>query len=1511
MKQQHHPIDIKTYQKGINSDTNKEILGSSEAGEHVDSLNMRSVSMDGDNLAKKKIKGESLLYDKIDNRCFLSTPGILSDAYECMMTQEVNDHIVEIWASPIAGEYPLMRVDGQVVLMSPDFPVDVNHPLQYHKNENCISGEIYVTNNNTPPMVFSLKDLMDNSAMTPTGSCTQKYFDDFNIDEYVIQTTGTLYKPAFIKQVAGVSPASYDATFGTIGLAVGSYSYSYRYVSTEGDRTPFSPITELIPVVKNNSSQFSPYFPYSRTFSADPNISAPTSYGNHIRIKYENNSEFSFIEIRRDAWYAGDPVETAPISEIIGSIAITSGLNIVNVLDRAEPNFEGLTILDIAEQTAQNSTIKRAKAIRYFNERLYLMNIGYASKDLEGEIGFVDDNDPLFPTIENLGKPGHKHVYNAAMYKSNMRGERTGFGIVLFDKNNNASYGQSIPNSDNYQFPNRRDIVSSDTLGTSYLGVVEAATVDGTVDNTHEVFDHYDSVRRSEFDTSGGAELIGLKDGDPYYTLNPTSQNDTTSDYEYQINDGYGNGAIPGDNSYNPKGFGLNYYAQGIAFKGITTYPADWSEGFSVVQTDPARRVVAQGLGFYELTEAEGISGDDGQKGTNSFWAYFPDLELLFPDVYEDFINNPTSFQLQLVSPLGYYSEVHGSYFDGIAGRHKGLDMITYAGILRDGINLTETPSATDFNPGLAANGYGGINVSSPGQFNYDYVAYGRYTNRFTTDSPAFPSNQQGNKVFPILDASDVTTNSGIQGYVRVEIDPTSTGSIYNTSGPNSLPAPDLDSFDDGVMEWREPMYIINLIKNDAQINPGLTTQYKYSANYVKFKSLVLESTGALSQSSLLVSERWEDCIPRINGQVYNAYSNLYRFVSVVDANGISRKWLNVTFESVPFVTSLLSNMALNGFDTVTDASGSYDVYGIYTSTQTTDGGICPIFTLNFVNRSGYTQFTVPAANSKVFVEYDNRIPVRVFSGDTYINQSIWAVLDNEYGNDGEPIDNLNEFRWNVPFPYKSYKYADGYRIVKNSDPWNYETLNPYFNNTGIFSAFIRQLVTMWTAETRINLSFAFNNESPDKANSDQFFPLINYIPRPYKWNSGSEDDRTTFQNNNHLNPRYFDDYGYEWNLWRYGGFRFIPQTNLDYSKSQTTNIYTSVPTVGFEEQTDFCTRIVWSERRPMNIQNTPTVKTFPPANYFDISDDTGEIKFGWSALSNDKGNNLYALTNSGICLLLVDKRIISEINANELATVGSDIGGILNQLWIDRTIGMSDETWRSWAEYTNVLFFVNNTSSYVFSENNLIEIARTGYYELLRRKFLSIIGTEYSSRLSGGYNILTKEYIFNVDSGESFSTMIYGVDQNALQCQSSYNFDKYLHLNNRFFGMKDMKTFELGIGNQIDGQDMECYVSNVSDKEIYFDKEFIRIRVNSNSKPEKIYFYDSYQDYIANNFSSVVDSSINVIKNYYGYECYIPRKAVTPNYRQQGRVVLFKIVSSADEDFVISSTGVQYKALK
>ena len=1500
MKQQHYDIDEKSYSKGIKSDVNAEILGASgEEGSHIDSVNMRSLSMDGHNFAKKKIKGEELLYFGVDNRCIGGTGLPLSNTYLCMSVMEIQNHIIEIWADTDALSAPFIRVDGKIVLQSNDFPIYVTHPIQCEKNENCVGGEMYITNNLTPPMVFSLKDLMLNSGMDYSGQigvCTDKYFDGFLINEYTVSVSSSLYKPAFIETVEGFS-GTYSSVIGTSGIPVGSYSYSYRYVTTDGDRTSWSPITELIPVVRSQSNSFAT-FPSIRTYGDEPDISNPTAYGNHIRIRYDNALGFEFIEVRRDSWYNGDGIGSAPVSEIIGSVQIEPNIvSVLDILDRTNAE-EAQEIITLDEQTAQMSSINRAKTLRYYNERLYLMNIGYNSKDINDAVDFIDPDNPSFPTIEKIGQKGHKSTYNSTYYKSNMRGEKISTAVILYDESNNFSYAKKI--EDNFTFPNRRDKVSIETLTTSYKGVVQAADVDNQISFTHEVFDHENAIDKND---NVIANILERGDRE-YQPFNPVSQTDSNGDELVQnVNIAVGiNSLANSDTYYSPKAFGLDYYSIGYTFKGFDTINKpipNWVSGFSVVQSEPAKRVIAQGMGYYRLENTGGTFRPNGGKATDEFYVYFPDLDTdtgLYPQVIDSLLNDSTGYKLQLVSPLGFFTECY-SFLNNV-GNDDALDLITYNRVLRE--NGAINPTANALN-----SGYNG------------YTGYGKWIN--PTNNTLFNGVTNGNEEFNIIDIEEVITDSGVSKYLKIKLD----RSFYAEWGGNGF----IDSSDTSVKEWQEPMYVVNLIKSDAQVVNGLTTQYKYTGHYIKMNSDVATVTTQMQTgfSTPLVSERWEDCVPKLTVNTFagwNLYDYYKRFVFVKDSNGVERRWLNVTYETAAYINQVLSDIATNGYALIFDAVGSYNVYGVYKNSESLQSSGALIVNLDFYwfNQAFPVDLMIPPANSRVVVKYDNRIPVRVFGGDTYINESIWAVKDIRYDKNANIVNPSEEFKIELAFPYSSYTLSGGIQILNNPalvSNWIQDERTMRFGR-GTAGASIRQLISVWTAETRTNLSFAFNNE--DTLHSlDQFFPLKNYVMRPYKWQDGQFDNgASAVYADNHIFADYETDYGDEFNNWGMGGFRFRPQTNIDYSKNQNTLLITSVPTVGFDEQTDFCTRILWSEKRPINAQNTPTVRTFPAGNFYDISDDTGEIKKAFSAISSDKGNNLYAFTDSGVCLLMVDKRVISEINGNELATSASDIGGILNQIWIDKTIGMDDETWRSCAEYSNTLFYTNNVSSYMFKENQLVDIALSGYKERLNKEFIPMIGKEYDNHLTGGYDVLHQEYIVsfrpdNVSRNRPETTLIFGVQQGALQCRSSYDYDQYLYINNLLYGMKNANTYLLDSGNQINGQDIVASLAGVSDKQAYFDKEFLRIRVNSNVKPEQIEFYDSYENYIAGVPSSIVDAvAVPLsIKDYYGYECYIPRKMLAPYGRQQGRVLIFNIKNSNDENFLVTSTGVQYKTLK
>jgi hypothetical protein len=1537
MKQQHHPVDKKSYEKGINSDSNKEILGTKE-GEHVDAKNMRSIPMDGDNLAKKKIKGEELLYPNIDNRCVGGTGLPLSEQYECMMTQEINGHIVEVWGALEQYDLPaLIRIDGKITLMSEDFPVLADYPLEYHKNEACIGGEFYITDNRVVPMVFNVKDLLINSGInvgSDTGLCTTKYFEDFNLEEYTVGVSSSLYKIAFIKQQSGTGN-QHDFVFGSDGLLVGSYSYSYRYATEVGDRSAWSPVSEIIPVIAGKSN-ISPELPKVGNFSKDPSL-VPSIFGNEIRLKYDNENGFEFIEIRRDGWYFGSTLNSPPVSEVIGAFPIDEGLNTVNILDYASnvETEEVLTEDDILDTPQQ---VESAKAIRYFNSKLWLMNVKYASRDVDDVVNIIDELDPVFSTVEKIGKKGHVDVYHSTYHKSNMRGEAHGFGVLLFDSTGSKTYAKSIV--DNFQFPNRRDEMSSDSLGTSYYGASIAATTQGTVGYTHEVFDLEDAVGRED-----EAEMNILQDRyptllsgpvnvGPYKTMHPISQTDSASDYGSRVNVKVKEALE--DNfyaDYDPKAFGIDYYSQGLAFKGLETSGLEKFDGFSVVQTNPAKRVVAQGFAFYDIrSHGGGALKENSSKSRNSVIVNFPDLDGdigISPQVIEELLTNVGSnspYRLELVSPLGHFTEIHGwaqKYFpellgnpnvEGFDAKSQNADIISYCRVLH--------AKNGEINPGFYnTDGIGG-----------GYTAFGTWREGTVAapffQDPLFPNTNPGS--FTIEDFQEVATQTGVGINYRVTLD----ANIYDQEFASGLTQ---DIANVGVRKWTEPMYVVNIVKEEAQINPGILTSYNYTGHYIKLKSKILVSDGTSIQSATLVSERWEDCIRSLSGQVFNNYSSLERFTWVTSSDDTPRRWLNITGKTQAQIDAIQNDITANGFHTITDSSGSYDVYGTYTHQETLNGS-AKIFTLTFSDLLD---------GDIVEVRYDNRIPVRVFGGDTYVNEHVWAYQDNEYENNiGESVG--AEFGINIPFPMAAYKKAENYLILRRSI--GVETITgPVFlsnNNIGNFRwdsglaggaaplgginpCNIRQLIVMWTAETRTNLSFSFNIDSEKTNYAQQSFPLKNYIPRPAKWRDGSEEtfppDAGNFLEKNNMHLEYYDDYGDEWIHWTKGGFRYKPQVNIykpqvniDYSKKQTTEIVTSKPAIGFEEETEFCTRILWSVTRPINIQSSPSVRTFPPSNFHDISDNTGEIKFAWDA-DSAKGNNLYALTDSGVALILTDKRILSEINSNELATIGSDIGGVVTELWIDKSKGMDRETWRTWAEYSNTLFWVNSTSSYSLSDNVITDLAEGGYSELLRDKFIPKFdanGGEFS-KLAGVYDILHKEYYATADnrgqSGENHSTLIYGTTQEALQCQSDYRYDKYLAVNNKVYGMKKMETFELGVGNLLDGDTYECYLTGVSDADTYSDKEFIRIRVNSKSKPKRIEFYDDYEQYKTGVPSSIVDATADPIniKDYFGFECYVPRKELAPHNRQQGRLVIFKIVSDEDENFFVSTTGVQYKTLK
>jgi hypothetical protein len=1725
MKQVHQPHDIRMYAKGANRDLDDELMALAE-GQYIDACNMRTNPMDGDNSSAKKIKGEVSLYPNIDNRCNIGTGLPLSTSYECIGVSEINRNIVEFWADAAEVEPSMIRVNGQIVLMSDEFPIQAKYPLQIAKNESCIGGEVYITDYNVTPMIFNIKDLLLNSGIdvgTEQGDCTTKYFADFNLEEYLLILTRAVDRAAFVKLDAG-GGAVYDKIFGTLGLNVGYASWSFRYVTTAGDRTAWSAPTPLCPIIKRSSSGCT-NFPYVQSISKDPDTSSPSIFGAHIKFRVNNEDNYDFIEVRRDSWDAGGILGAPPTSVIAGVYDLINGqFGIIDILDKGGSE-EILTIDDVTEVMA---AVSRAKAIRYFNEKLYLMNIEYGSRDIDAEVTLIgeDTNTPAFPTVQKIFKAGHSDPYTGAYYKSNMRGEKEGYAIILWDDQGQWTYAKKITGAENYENPSRRFVTTSEADGTSYLGTVRAANTDGEVSQTYEVFDLADATQKTDFcswknildkelnvgnpnkiagDGLSPLQPRGVQPNLPSNILSNCPKLDTDirpdgllgvrgatigsalyAPYSQDSNCDAGGGTTNGIGhdyivnlavstdtifktriNYRPNGFSPDYYSLGTAFKGVNVDAADfpkWATAFSIVKTPSAGKVVAQGLGFYNMITADNLgTGSNTTKETNSFAIYFPDLDAetgINPTVIEEMKTNPASFAIELVSPLGFFSEIFS--FDqnlsvgNVDKDDSRVDMISYCRIIRD----DDTGVNTDINP-LESNQMGIKDDPNPlAGGGARYVAYGKWRAK-TQFSPQFADGQNGERYFDLSAATNITekTVGGGQTYYILTGD-TFTGAFYreNTAGASH------SFIDADVQDWHEPVYAVNIIRRAANIPDTNTTDYLYAGHYQKIKSLIGISDGTVSQIYPLVDERWEDCIQKYSGQVQNAYDTLERFVRVKDASGNIRRWLNVDNKSAIDLTTILTSLQATGSHDVTDTSGTYTIYGVYRSTQGSDA-TAPTFDIvfNWFDTTYSREFFVPDNGDEIYVYYDKRIPIRVFGGDTWINENVWALQDNRFDAGSNTVAEGEDFKLNVGFPHMVYYLNDRIYIANRTTGSNKIQNGVEFqfsNSLGLSQARMRQMILMWTAETRINLSFAFNNESgvgdvtPNR--NTEYFPLKNYIMRPYDWKDDLFESGTAadVMDDNNMTADYTDVYGKEYLLWGWGGFRYRQRVNIDYSKYDNTRRYNSVPQVGFEEQNLFCTRIIYSNPRPINVQNTPTVRTFPEDNVFDLDDGTGEIKFAWSA-DSAKGNNLYALTDSGVALLLVDKRILSEINANELATIGSDVGGILSTLWLDREVGMSDEMWRSAAEYRNRLYWVNNDSAFSLEANVVSDIGRVGYHSKIYPEYIEKMDSGYTDYVTGVYDVLHDEYwvnfkkggqniqshtfqsrlqvvddlygdgafsgsYFGVAEGETLEltilsdvvgvsgsgvllggttgnllrnqvcikvaqaspypisvwgfigttlTLLVTLNQGECSCfkatfeensdggvsdvidswkvteceiesfacptlawqentKSSatrgsslgawqggfdYNFDRYLSFDNKTYGMRDAETFLLDEGRIINGQQIEAFVIQASVPAQFKDKEFIRIRVNSDNKPVKVEFFNDLPQLLAGNVQAELDTVTNplALKDYYGFEQFIPRKTAAPKNRMQGRLLIFKIIHNLDEDFRVSTTDVQYKLLK
>ena len=823
--------------------------------------------------------------------------------YVCIGLTWLNGYVVEFWRYTVEdNEKTLIFLNGEEVANHEDIPGDENHYLDMDSNSE--TGELFITDGKQPPVVYVVSDLWNEKS-------NETYKSNYDKALYEINTYSELSQPRFVRL---------ESVHAFGGLWAGSYAYAMRYCTFGGDKTNWSQVTPYIPVPDSYSADPNPYVPGHKTYGRRASPS-PTRYGIRMRIRVVNQAGYDFIELKRFTHKKDTPIEYPPQKEYLTLSVDVFGEEVdinenpYGVIEFVDTHNLEWLVLD-EEELTERAPIKSAKTIRHINGRIVLGGIEYQSRVLENEDIFKEhpayegySGEPpknllALPIKRKLELIGYNSMNNQVYNKSLRAGERYGWGVKLIDYMGNNLYTIPLKKTvdeggttytidyDNYKIPERREKIPPEEEEYSHKPV-ETSDVDSnqgaSVSKTYEVF------KQGEFEKYSDVAPFSI--GGRYKPLTPTGRAggyaNNTRDYkgaQARVNSRVHSGGIT--HSYRPDNFSPTPVATGFSIGGVDPDKLpEWVTSFSVVRTEPAGRVVCQGIGTYSLEELSGGFGvreNYVRKRRDALWFYSSELDSAIGDktaFFEDIKENPQNYKIQLVAPLGFNTEVYSGK------NNRQIDMVSHANMDRPYDKRNPSDSEGDV-------GWGD-----------GFVSFGRWRNQgegsyFMSDD-IYNSNDY---IFSISQARTVSLagKNGRSGYLEIF-----TGEdIYNyrnlsESDPNS----------DDVRRFHEPWYIVNIIREGAVVPEDNTNIYRDIGHHQKLDSLVTVATGEKDFEVKVVDERKEDFCPDYplkgdpeNGDPYENYPINDRCIYVD-----GKKWLCANFRETSVIDGWIDDLTNNG----------------------------------------------------------------------------------------------------------------------------------------------------------------------------------------------------------------------------------------------------------------------------------------------------------------------------------------------------------------------------------------------------------------------------------------------------------------------------------------------------------------------------------------------------------------------------------------------------------------------
>ena len=1500
MNQLHDGWDEKTFGAGANSDTDPHIVGRTP-GAYTDAQNMHIGDNTGGGGAMKKMHGETLVHGA-------DQPG--GDTYRCVGSISVSGRKFEVWASTDPTQYdPLIRIDGVTVAKSPSIPYRWDKILQLRASEDCDGGIVFDARSEATPLHWPVKNMLD-----AYNAGTGLFFGGFDIAAYQVNPTRPINRPVFLELLDVGANA---------GVLPGQRHYYIVMVNAAGDRTPDGPPVGPVnvPYTENTGGvPQTPAWPQAGIAGANPVESVlRTRFGVHMRFRVNNRANYDFVEIVCKHFSGnGGPDAVASIS-IVHRQAIGPGENLIRYAVDTGIELEAIAT---DEDAIRTHYIKAANSVEYINYRVWYGGVLLGKRDIRGEY-FGDGDGRLIPFTKSLGEKGHSDPVNNCYFRRFQSGERHDVGVTYWDEGGGESFVDRV--AQNYQMPNRRDEKSADSLAESDAPCYAANNATPPqVTPTFEVFDIDNADGKSQSrqfinimadgrrkassgfsnQASTDGDISGIDNGgvfpDGQYLksaymkpFRPVSPNDFKFGLDYLVNDVvFGTGDINAGTSgggspraYNPQVFNPTHHTMGVALRGVVAPPAG-TQGFSIVASPPARRVVTQALAKWVLVNGEnqgnGFPQSPATKDLYKLHVCIPDYNsgYLNQEDWEGIRDRPSEFKVQLVSPLGICTDQFGSVMtsrteDTVVGAYSNLsDLISVARVLWDNGQV---------NPGGGSGGYSPASPLPGGQDHF--VGAASWRNNPGTN----PWQGDTDELISIASAGEVLHEAGGRSLIL-----TMGSQVY--SSPNTAGSHDFDN--PATKAFHEPWYVINIIQDG--VNASDLNGYQWLNHYQPWVSAIGRVNSDPNQSFEICDERLGDFYTPTVGQE--------RYIFVRTPSGIKRYLFQTPFAGQEIL--IVSSIGIYGFWTT---PSGVQVHGLYT------------VDLNGPN-STFIRITYPGdtpVGSSVEVWYNNTVPAKAY-GDMITSPSMATMVDAR-GN-SNPVDNVDqavrgpaEVKWllhstslftngnqlirtnGLPIPFANYRYNNRYMV-----PYGVG----YNLNGGDFRLSVNQLATGQIISVRQwKAVFDCEVRSPSylamfetEAGGRRSYPQVNYIPRPYNYNP-NDGLVSNGVFDNYLNSNLYS--GSPVQDWQYGGTYSRQEVLPDYF-ARIPNAFFRAPEFGYSEEEKQCSLLLYSERDEPMVQDSPGLKTYPINNQKFINNDRGQIQLLYATSHGTLG----IVVERGVYEAMLEKSTMYSADGTEVGMFSQDkaIGEVIAR---SKSVGMPGSTWMSAAKgaptingsKVDCLMWFDGNSASRFIAGTVQDMAIGTFRDGLKKAYTNNPG---AVPVCAAFNQATDELLMNL----GLRVLLHG--PSAWQGGVDHVYDSMLYHQDKLYGMKDLKTFVINEGDLLDGQPVRGWIEIPSSPLSSRRMEWTRVKVNSERKPTRIEFYDKTGTLVSWTDEATFGRMYLRLED--NWENFVPRAnaSVDPEKKRlQGTVASYRIIFAEEGDDSVVSSALQVKVIK